>query len=86
MDFELSKSFTKRYKKLPKDLQEKTLDRLRTFLENPYNPLLENHYLHGKYEGCRSININGDYRAIYWESPKGHASFLAIGTHAQLYE
>lgn len=86
MTIEFTKRFKKEMQKLEMHLQEKTQDRIRIFLLNPTDSMLNNHFLHGEYEGCRSININGDYRAIYWESPKGHATFLTIGTHAQLYE
>lgn len=86
MKIALSKRFKKEFQKLEPTLQRKVQDRIRIFLLKPTEALLKNHVLHGEYEGCRSINITGDYRAIYWESPKGHATFLTIGTHAQLYE
>lgn len=86
MTIEFTKRFKKEMQRLEPALQEKAQDRIRIFLLNSTESILHNHILHGEYEGCRSININGDYRAIYWESPKEHATFLTIGTHAQLYE
>lgn len=85
MIFQLTKNFKKRCRQLPRDVQKKIEERLNLFLENPFDPILNNHALHGEYLGCRSINITGDYRAIYFESPKDHATFLTAGTHSQLF-
>lgn len=43
-----------------------------------------NHKLQGYYEGCRSINVTGDYRAIFVEEVDS-IKFLRIGTHVELY-
>ncbi len=68
------KDFKKRYKKLRA-----------IFLENPFDSLLNNHPLQGKYEGFRSINVGGDLRAIYEMAEKDVAYFIAIDTHSKLY-
>lgn len=77
--------FDKMYAKLPKKVQGRFKERRDIFLNNPFNPILENHLLHEPYEGCRSINITGDYRAIYYHEGPDIARFLAIGTHHQLF-
>lgn len=77
--------FEKQFKKLRAGEQERWNERLVVFLEDPRNPLLQNHALHGKYQGCRSINIGGDLRAIYSEVEPGLALFIDIGTHSELY-
>jgi addiction module RelE/StbE family toxin len=49
---------------------------------------LDNHPLKDPWNGCRSIDITGDYRAIYEELNKGDdviAYFITIGTHQELY-
>ncbi len=59
------------------------------FHKNPYSPLLNNHDLREEYEGCRSINITSDYRAIYQIVTHGNrkvAFFVAFGTHKELYK
>lgn len=48
------------------------------------HPLLNNHPLYGKWEGCWSINVTGDIRAIY-KTEGFIAIFLEIGSHGQLY-
>ena len=51
-----------------------------------FNPLLNNHYLGGEYEGCRSINITGDIRAIFYIKQNSDVVFINIGSHSELYE
>jgi len=60
-------------------------ERVRIFLKNEFDPLLDNHPLQGKYVGCRSIDITGNYRLIYERYPDGLLNFVAVGTHPQLY-
>lgn len=77
-------SFDKDYKKLSSKIKLQFKIRRNLFLEDQFHPLLNNHTLQGKYFGCRSINITGDYRVIYYAS-NGLAVFIHIGTHTQLY-
>jgi addiction module RelE/StbE family toxin len=81
------KSFKKSYKKLPKNVQLAFKKRVVLFKLDSFHPLLSNHALSGKHSGCRSINITGDYRAIYihYIQTGDVIEFLQIGTHAQLY-
>ncbi len=58
---------------------------MRLFVGNPFDSLLHNHPLNGKYEGCRSINVTGDYRIIYTLEDEDTALLLTIGTHSELY-
>jgi addiction module RelE/StbE family toxin len=86
MRIEYSKKFIKEFKKVPACIKEKFKERLRIFIDNQCHPILNNHFLQGEYDGCRSINIGGDWRAIYEELEDGEvAYFMAIGTHSQLY-
>ena len=79
------KNFKKQFKKLRKNEQNKFNTQLAIFIENPFDLLLNNHPLQGKYEGFRSINIGGDLRAIYEMAEKDIAYFIAIDTHSKLY-
>ena len=80
----LHKSFKKDFRKLPKKIKEQFFERAALFFENRFNPLLNNHSVDAAYPGCRSINITGDYRAIFKEDGD-IVIFLHIGTHSQLY-
>lgn len=79
------KKFNKAYLKLTEKVKLKFKQKLILFLENEYNPLLENHALAGKFKGFRSINVTGDFRAIYYRLEQEVAVFVNIGTHSQLY-
>ena len=79
------KNFERNYKKLPKNIKERFKDRRDIFLENSFDPILNNHTLTGKYFGYRSIDVTGDIRVIFEQTEKEIARFVNIGTHSQLY-
>ena len=80
-----SNNFIKKFEKLSLSLQLQVENRLEIFKDNPRYPLLNNHNLKGKWLGHRSINITGDYRAIYHESEIDIATFDTVDTHSNLY-
>ena len=80
-----SHNFEKQTEKIPRKIYETFRERLVIFHENPFYPLLENHPLRGRYVGKRSINVTGDYRAIF-EEKDDSIIFIAIGRHRELYE
>ncbi len=80
-----SKQFKKQYEKLGPKLKARVRERIVLFLESPFNPVLENHPLHGKYSGFRSINITGDIRLIYETIGDDAVHLALLGTHSQLY-
>ena len=80
-----AKSFDKAYARHPKGVQEKFKERRNLFLENQFHPLLENHDLNHPYEGHRSINVTGNYRAIFKMITADFAYFIKIDTHPNLY-
>ena len=79
------RNFEKNYIKLRVSEKNKFKERLNAFVEDPFNPLLGNHALKGKYRAYRSINIGGDLRAVYKAIKNEECLFVAIGTHAELY-
>lgn len=81
----LRKYFEKKYSKLPNKIKESFKERRNLFLANEYDTILDNHPVEKAYPGCRSIDITGDYRAIFFED-KEVVTFVTIGTHAQLYK
>jgi len=85
MEIELHRNFIKQYSKLPIKIQEKFKERRNLFLIDPFHPLLNNHALLGKYDKCRSININSDMRVIFFIKSDGAVIFIAIGSHSELY-
>ncbi|MBI2641529.1 type II toxin-antitoxin system mRNA interferase toxin, RelE/StbE family [Candidatus Roizmanbacteria bacterium] len=86
MYINFARKFKKSYDKAPYKIRESVNNRLKLFKQNTLHPFLNNHQLSGKYEGLRSINITGDWRAIYEEIDKDTVYFLELGTHSQLYK
>ena len=85
-----SNKFNKQLKKLPSEIKIAFRNRLALFIKNQFNPLLNNHALSGNLKGSRSINITGDWRAIYSEkidkNGENYIVFELLGTHSQLYK
>ncbi len=86
MQVEYSKKFIKEFKKCPSKIKIAFKDKLKTFIKDQFNPILNNHSLSGKLKKYKSININGDWRVVFQEiKEKDVVYFIAIGTHSQLY-
>lgn len=82
----LQKSFLKSYSRLPKALKKKFAERVQLFLDNPSHPLLHIHKLSGDMFPLQSMNITGDYRALFIINvEKQQIVFYKIGTHSELY-
>ena len=87
MQINYARKFVKVFSKAPVKIQPAFYDRLEIFAVDKFNPALNNHKLAGKYNGYRSINISGDWRAIFREHEnKNLAFFYLIGTHSELYK
>jgi len=85
MSITYSKVFKKMFRKNNTWVQNKFSERISLFIQNKNHPLLNNHPLEGIWVGCRSINISGDFRAVYEEIDNDCFEFVAIGTHSELY-
>jgi addiction module RelE/StbE family toxin len=76
--------FNKQRKAAPLKIKQAFRDALDLFAENPNHQALRNHPLTGKYAGFRSIDVTGDWRALY-RIESERIIFVEIGTHPQLY-
>lgn len=86
MEVRYSRRFEKELKRVSRKIQAAFSSRLLLFIENKFHPFLNNHSLSGKMADCHSINITGDWRAIYKELENGEIIFFVmLGTHSQLY-
>lgn len=85
-----SNNFNKQLRKIPGKIIASFNNRLEVFKKDSFHPLLNNHELTGIYKGFRSINVTGDYRAIYRETIDEEGTriiiFSYLGTHSQLYK
>jgi len=84
MEVRFHKTFKKKFKKLPQKIQRQFFERLDLFMRDPLHVTLHNHSVERAFPGCRSINVTGDYRAIFYEQDQV-TTFVTIGTHAELY-
>ena len=88
MDVKFSKKFKKQYNKASLKIKSEFDIRLKLLLHDQFHPLLNNHSLTGNLKGYRSINITGDWRAIFSEyegQDKKVVVFEMLGTHSELY-
>ena len=85
MTITYSRVFKKMFKKKDAWVQDKFKERLSLFIQDKNHPSLNSHSLSGIWDGCKSINITGDFRAVYEELGGGHFEFVAVGTHGELY-
>ncbi len=76
--------FEKDFKKLPNKIKQKFKERIVLLQQDPFDPILSNHSLRGKYLDHRSINVTGDIRAIFKKKDE-EIHFVAIGSHSKLY-
>jgi mRNA-degrading endonuclease YafQ of YafQ-DinJ toxin-antitoxin module len=85
MNIVLHKRFTKMASKLPPKTKQKMVERMAIFAQNPTDIQLRSHALNTPYKGSYSIDITGDFRAIYELIDDETALFTHIGTHSELY-
>lgn len=84
---DFSKKFEKGLKKAPRKIQIAFRNRLEIYLTDKFSPVLNNHALTAKYEGYRSINVTGDWRAVFREFEGGEIIYFDIlDTHSDLYK
>ena len=85
MHVRFHKNFDKKQLKLRTGEKNKVKERIIIFSQNPFDLLLHNHPLLGKYQGYRSINITADIRALYKVVSENEVLFVFLGTHSELY-
>jgi addiction module RelE/StbE family toxin len=86
MYFIFKKEFNRKHLKLSLKIRKQFEERLIIFNNEPNARILNVHKLSGKYEGMWSINVTGDYRAIFDKQEGGLIIFIAVGTHSELFE
>ena len=82
---ELHKNFIRQYKK-QRAIREQVDERLALFRANPFERILNNHPLSGNRKGQWTINITGDWRAVYVFKDKDTVVFMDLDTHGNLYK
>jgi len=88
MKVQFTRTFKKQLSKANTQVLSAFQKRLSLFIQNPHHPYLHNHALKGRLAGLRSINITGDWRALFSEEKESNQIlivFEVMGTHSQLY-
>lgn len=84
MKIDYHKDFLKDFKRLPKNVKEKFKERQILFEEDEFAVVLNNHALKGRWFGYKSINVTGDFRAVF-KRVGDSIIFVALKTHSNLY-
>jgi addiction module RelE/StbE family toxin len=84
MQISFSKNFCKDYAKDPREIKKALKIRISLFKENKNERILNNHQLNGDLSSLRSINITGDWRALFADD-NNVVSFVILDKHSNLY-
>ncbi|MDH5596553.1 MAG: type II toxin-antitoxin system mRNA interferase toxin, RelE/StbE family [Candidatus Peregrinibacteria bacterium] len=80
------KEFLKKFKALPKDVQQKYAALEKIFAENPFHPHLQTKGLHGKLRDFYSFRIGRSYRAIFAFISENEIGMITIGHRKDIYQ
>jgi len=85
MNIGYHRRFEKSLGKIPHKIQNKFFERKELFIREPFHPLLNNHSVDKIYPGYRSLDITGDWRALFKPLENDAVIFMKIDTHSNLY-
>lgn len=77
-----SPEFERRYKRLSLEIQEKAEEKEKIFREDPFDPRLKTHKLHGRLNDFWAFSIDSRYRIIFKFLEKDIVRFFAVGGHS----
>ena len=78
---EYANKFIRRFKKLPKDIQEKYAKKEDILRDDPFSVLLRTHKLHGHLKQCWAFSVDQQYRVLFIFQGKSIVMMLTIGDH-----
>jgi len=86
MQLHFHKNFDKTFKTLSLKQKQRVKETIDLFKQNPHDPSLKNHALHGRDKDKRSISTGGDLRLVFKERNNYEiVLFIRVGTHNQVY-
>ena len=77
-----SSSFARKYKKLSDQIKNIAEKQEKIFRQNPFDPRLKTHKLHGKLKNFYSFSIGYKYRIVFEFANKNTIYFHSVGTHS----
>jgi addiction module RelE/StbE family toxin len=81
MNIEYSPKFARQFKKLSKEAKTSAFQCEKIFRDNPFNPKLKTHKLHGTMKEYWAFSISYDYRMGFTFIDGDLVRFHAIGSH-----
>jgi len=85
IEIEVSSLFKRRFKKLPKEIRDRAIQREKIFVRNPFDSRLGTHKLHGKRKEEWAYWIDYSYRITFIFLTGSKVLYTDIGTHGDLY-
>jgi mRNA-degrading endonuclease YafQ of YafQ-DinJ toxin-antitoxin module len=85
-----TKKFEKSFSRIPKNIQNRFIDKLTLFIENEFFPSLKTHPLKGDLQGHFSFSVTDDVRVVYKKRVYKDKEFIIfffmdIGGHERVY-
>jgi proteic killer suppression protein len=81
MNIEYSPKFARQFKKLPKEAKASAFQYEKIFRDNPFDPKLKTHKLHGTMKEYWAFSISYNYRMGFTFIDGNLVRFHAIGSH-----
>ncbi len=85
MEILVAPLFSRHFRKLPRDIQEKARHREKIFQKNPFDSRLDTHKLHGRLKEEWAYSVDYSYRIAFLFLQDGRVLYTDIGTHDELY-
>ncbi len=82
MKIQYTSYFQRKFKKIPRDLQQIVLKREEMFRENPFDPRLKTHKLQGKLKGYCSFSITYKNRILFEFITPQEVLFVDVDDHS----
>jgi mRNA-degrading endonuclease YafQ of YafQ-DinJ toxin-antitoxin module len=81
MEVSYTPLFIRRFKKLPKRLQDEVIEKIELFKQDPKHSSLKVHPLHGRFAGSYSFSVNYYHRVLFEYQVKTSVVLLDLGDH-----
>lgn len=85
MEINYFPKFSRQYKKLAPEIRREAEVKSEIFSQNPFDPRLKTHKLHGPLGDFYAFSVDKKYRIIFDFLENGEVGFYAIGDH-DIYE
>jgi mRNA-degrading endonuclease RelE of RelBE toxin-antitoxin system len=82
----VSEEFKNNFEKLPKSVKKKFFKKIKIFIENPFNPLLNTEKLGPPFKEIWSFRIDRSYRVILKFISSKEILLVTCGHHSWIYK